>query len=336
MDDYAEQLLAAGVAVEPVAFYRSWFSPWQDLRALLTLKRIYRKYHPCLTHCFNDKPIVLGNIAAHSVGGIKVVNNMEGLGYAFVRRGVRLYVAVACYRLMLPLSDATIFLNPDDRQLFTERGWIPEGKARLIISPGVDTEHFRLGTDPHRNGLRVLMATRLLWQKGIREFAEAAEIVKREDPTVRFQLAGEWDSVHPDAVDQEWMQTEVNGGSIEFLGYLTNMAEQLHATDVFVLPSYREGVPRVLLEAAACGVPVVTTDVPGCRETVLDGETGRLVPPRDGTALAEAISELLGDPALRRRMGQSGRRRVEKEFDARVVADKYLALYRDIGIDVDI
>ncbi len=335
MDDYAEQLSAAGVVVEPVSFYQSWFSPWQDIKALFTLIRIYRKYRPCLTHCFNDKPIILGNLAAHFVGGAKVVNNMEGLGYAFVRRGIRLHVAVASYRLMLPMSDATIFLNPDDRQLFVGKGWIPESKARLIVSAGVDTELFCPGTTPRHKATRVLMVARLLWQKGVREFVEAAEIIKREDSTVRFQLAGGWYPVHPDAVDKAWMQAAVNKGTIEFLGYLNNMAEQLRATDVFVLPSYyREGVPGVLLEATACGVPVVTTDVPGCRETVVDGETGRLVPPRNSGALAEAIAEILGDPALRHRMGQSGRRRVEEEFDIRAVTEKYLAVYCSIGIDM--
>jgi glycosyltransferase involved in cell wall biosynthesis len=335
-DDYAEQLLSAGVIVEPVIFYRSWFSPWQDIRALHALIKIYRKYRPCLTHHFNDKPIVFGNLSAHFVGGAKVVNNMEGLGYAFVRRGIRLHMAVTSFRLMLPRSDATIFLNPDDRKLFLENGWIPESKACLIVSTGVDTQRFCPGLAPRHKATRVLMATRLLWQKGIREFVEAAEIVKRERPTVRFQLAGEWDSVHPDAVDQEWIHAKVNRGSIEFLGYLNNMADQLRDIDIFVLPSYREGVPRVLLEAAACGVPIVTTDAPGCRETVVDGETGRVVPPRDSTALAEAITELLTDPSLRHRMGQAGRRLVEKEFDAQIIAQKYLDVYHDIGIDVGI
>jgi glycosyltransferase involved in cell wall biosynthesis len=235
--------------------------------------------------------------------------------------------------LLLVRSAATIFLNPDDQRLFVEKKWIPKNKARLIVSSGIDMKRFRPNTAASHEPPRVLMVGRLLWEKGVREFIEAAEIVKRKFPGARFHLAGEWDPVHPDAVKEEWVQAAVDRGAIEFLGYLKHMDDELRTTDVFVLPSYREGVPRVLLEAAACGVPVVTTDVPGCREVVVDRETGRLVPPRDSESLAAAISELLADATLRQQLGQAGRRHVEKEFDVLTITEKHLALYRDLGID---
>ncbi len=331
-DDYSRQLSDAGVIVEPISFNREGLSPLADIKALLALIRIYRKYQPILIHHFHIKPIILGNLAAYSVGKVKVVNNIEGLGYALVSGGMIGHLAAAGYWLSLKRSQATIFLNPDDQQLFFEKGWVSEEQARLIVSPGVDTERFHPDRTSHRK-LRVLFVARLLWQKGVSEFVEAAEIVKREYPDVLFHLAGEWDRVHPDTVDKAWVQAAVNRGTIEFLGYLKDMDGQLRATDIFVLPSYyREGVPRVLLEAAACGVPVVTTDVPGCREAVVDGETGRLVPPQNSKALAEAISEILGNSELRQRMGQAARKRVEKEFEIRVITEKYLAVYRDLGI----
>jgi len=335
VDDYAKQLSTAGVIVEPVSFNRGRLSPLQDAKTLFTLIRIYRKYCPHLIHHFQAKPIILGGLGVHFTDGAQVVNTLTGLGHAFVHGGITRHLAVVGYRLLLTRGEATIFQNPDDHRLFVDQGWIPAGKARLIVSSGVDTERFRPAITRSCEALRVLMVARLLWQKGVREFVEAAEIVKREYPAIRFQLAGEWDIVHPDAVDEAWVQAVVNKGTIEFLGYLGNMDDQLRATDLFVLPSYyREGTPRVLLEAAACGLPVVTTDVPGCRETVVDGETGRLVPPRNSKALAEAISEILGDPGLRHRMGQSGRRLVEERFDIRTITEKYLAVYRDIGIEV--
>jgi len=179
------------------------------------------------------------------------------------------------------------------------------------------------------------MVSRLLWRKGVREFIQAAAICRGRFPEARFQLAGELDLEHPDAVPEEWLERETANSQIEFLGYLGDMDKALPEVDVVVLPSYYpEGVPRVLLEASACGVPVVTTDTPGCREAVLDGVTGRLVPPMDSEALAEAIQGLLSDPRARYSMGQAGRRRAEQEFDIGVVTEKYLDVYRAVGIDI--
>jgi glycosyltransferase involved in cell wall biosynthesis len=176
------------------------------------------------------------------------------------------------------------------------------------------------------------MATRLLWQKGVREYVEAAQIVRKEFPSARFDLAGEWDPMHPDAVDQEWVMQAVQQGNINFLGYLHDLPEQLRFTNLFVFPSsYREGVPRVLLEAAASGVAVVATDAPGCREAVIPGETGILVPPQDSQALAEAILQLLRRPDQLRQMGQTGRQMAIAQFDIQAITEKYFSLYQELG-----
>jgi glycosyltransferase involved in cell wall biosynthesis len=335
-DDYAAQLSEVGVIVEPVPFNRGGLTPLSDLKALFALIRVYRQYRPRLIHHFHAKPIILGSLGTYFASGANIVNTVTGLGYAFVQGGITHHLAASGYRFLLAKSAATIFQNPDDRQFFVEQCWIPASKAHLIVSSGVDTERFRPAKATICGERQcVLMVARLLWQKGVREFVEAAEIVKRQNSTVRFQLAGEWDPDHPDAVDRAWVQSAVNQGTIEFLGYLENVAEQLRITDLFVLPSfYREGVPRVLLEAAACEVPVVTTDVPGCREAVVNGETGRLVPPRDSKSLARAISEIVSDSELRQRMGEAARRRVEVKFDIRVITQRQLAIYRDIGINI--
>ena len=335
-DAGAAQLVARGVTVEPVAFNRGGPALFLDGQALLALRRLYRRRRPALIHHFNAKPIILGTLAAWLAGCGSVVNTITGLGHAFIRGGLTYYLAVAAYNVFLSRSKATIFQNPDDWRLFVQRGWVPAPLARLIASSGVDTLHFRpvVARRAPAGSPRVLMVARLLWQKGVGEFIEAAELVKEIYPAASFELAGEWDPVHPDAVDEKWIQSAAGSGIIEFLGYVTAMERQLPVRDIFVLPSYREGAPRVLLEAAACGLPVVTTDVPGCRDVVVEGVTGLLVPPRDSQALARAIIKLLQNPELRRQMGRAGRQRVEANFDVGAVTHKYLALYRELGIAV--
>jgi glycosyltransferase involved in cell wall biosynthesis len=175
----------------------------------------------------------------------------------------------------------------------------------------------------------------LLWEKGVAEFVEAARICRDELPNVRFQLAGEVDQEHPSRIDRAQVDQWVAEGLIEYSGYVRDMRELYAQTTVVVLPSYREGVPRVLLEASACGIPIVTCDTPGCRVAIKDQRTGLMVPPKDPKSLAGAILKLLSNAELRSRMGQAGRQFVEEHFDQRVIADRHLELYRQIGIQID-
>jgi glycosyltransferase involved in cell wall biosynthesis len=161
-----------------------------------------------------------------------------------------------------------------------------------------------------------------------------AEALKEAYPEAQFYLAGEWDEAHPDGIPKEWIQSSVSRGSIKFLGYLEKMPEELRRADIFVLPSYREGLPRVLLEASASGLPVITTDTPGCRDAVLDGVTGILIPPRDHQALAEAIRKLIESPNLRKQMGQQGRGLIEDRHDIKAITGQYLDLYASLGVGI--
>ncbi|MCP4491726.1 MAG: glycosyltransferase family 4 protein [Gammaproteobacteria bacterium] len=339
VDVHSQRLIEEGVILEPLVFNRGGFSPGLDWYAFSSLRRIYHYYQPRLIHHFHAKPVILGSIAAHVSNEVQasVVNTITGLGYAFTKGGVVRWLAGLGYRLALPWSDATIFQNPDDRDLFLQEGWVSKPRARLVISSGVDCAFFCPPKGSLKNELpKVLMVGRVLRQKGVQEFIDAARIVKRDYPKVRFQLAGECEPAHPDSVPEEIINRAVEEGIIEYLGYTTNLHEIFPLTYVFVFPSfYREGVPRVVLEAAACGVPTISADVPGSREAVIDGETGYLVPPKDSQALAERIEKLLRDKELRKNMGEEARDMAVSRFDINVITHQQLDIYRDIGIRIN-
>ncbi|ELR99055.1 glycosyltransferase family 4 protein [Gloeocapsa sp. PCC 73106] len=327
-DDYTHILSEMKVIVEPVGFYRSSVTTGGQL--LFKLIQIYRHYQPEIIHQFHTKPMFLGTIASYFVPQAKVINTITGLGFAFVTEGITNYLTVKGYQMLGRKSDIIIYQNHDDYRLFLDKKWVNPEKARLIVSSGVDIHKFSPAESPSLN-LRVLMVTRLLWQKGVKEYIEAAERLKCDYPQVRFHLAGEWETKHPNGVPSAYIEAAVAKGVIEFLGYLKDMPLQLQGTDIFVLPSYyREGVPRVLLEAAASGVPVVTTDFPGCREAVIANETGYLVPPQDSKALSEAIALLLSDAQLRENMGQAGRRYILDNLTDDQIIEAYFRVYQDL------
>jgi len=333
-DDWSRRLEDQGLIFEQVRFNRGGFSPYHDFDALRKLVSIHRRYRPALVQHFNSKPIILDALAAALVHKPRMVNTITGLGHAFIKGGPVRPLAILGYRLLGSRSDCSIFLNPDDMELFNGEGWIPEERSELIVSPGVDCNRYRPEDRSEPERPVVLLATRLLWQKGVREFVDAARIVSKACPEARVQLAGDWDHVHPDAVDRAYVEQAVADGVLEFAGFIDDMQAKLLETSMFVLPSYREGVPRVLLEAMASGTPVITTDVPGCRAAVRDGETGLLVPPRDADALAQAMIKLIGDAELRRSMSRKARRWCEESFDIGVVNRAMVDVYRRIGIDV--
>lgn len=338
-DAHARELVSLGAELAPVVFARSGAAPRADLAAFRALRALVERLEPRLVHCFHAKPVILGGLAAAS-SGASVVHTITGLGQAFVRPGLAgaltRRLAALGYGSVLPRAAAVIFQNPDDRELFLDRGWVSGERSHLVRGSGVDLERFAPPPEQRRErddaAPRVLMAARLLWPKGVREFVDAARQLRATRPGARFQIAGELDPEHAEAVPEAWLREREREGTIELLGYREDLERVLAAADVFALPSYyREGVPRVALEAAACALPVVAADAPGSRETVVDGETGRLVPPRDANALAAGLAELLDDPALARRMGRAGRRRVEREFDLRALTVEQLALYRRAG-----
>jgi len=335
-DDYVDRLRREGIIVECIPFRRGGFNLFSDLTAFLSLLKVYKKYQPSLIQHFNGKPIILGNLAAKWIKNKVIVNTITGLGHAFLEMNLSFKLFAMAYRRICYGSGATIFQNSSDHEIFLKNGWVDPEKSHIVVGSGVDPERFVNGRVPKSSTAPViLMAARLVWMKGISEYIEAAKEVKTKFPNARFLLAGAPDPIHPDSIPDEWINARVKEGVIEYLGYVDHPEKLLQTVSVCVLPSYREGLPRILLEAAACEVPVVTTDVPGCRETVRNGETGILVPVRDGRALAHAIEELLKDPGKARKMGERGRQFIQDQFDVRGIAQKYIAIYSSLGIDIE-
>jgi len=336
-DAESRSLTDMGALLEPVVFNRGGLTLSADLSCYFRLCSIYRRWRPALLHHFNAKPVLFGSLVARQVlgGRVRVVNTITGLGQAFTAGGLSAGLAALGYRAAIPRSDVTIFQNRDDRALFLERNWVSDAAARLVAGSGVDINRFtpadRNGRDNHAPV--IVMIGRLLRQKGIPEFVQLAKDIRGLRPGARFLLAGEEESRSPDAVSADWLHQQ---SSIEFLGRLVDVAPLLQQADLFLFPSYyREGVPRVVLEASAMGLPTVGFDVPGVREAIRDGETGYLVKNRDLATMTARVDELLDDPRLRLRMGQNARKLAEDCFDLRVIEERYFELYRELGLEIN-
>lgn len=326
--DYVERLKMLGFRWEGFELDRSGVNPVKEGLALLRLWRLYRHEQPDLVHHFTVKPVLYGSMAALLAGVPTIINSVTGLGYVFTGRqnGLRILVNLF-YRLVLRRT-WVIFQNPDDQAAFLNTGLVLSDRIALIRSSGVDTEHFVPTPEPQGTPPVVILPARLLWDKGVGEFVEAARILKQRGLFVRFVLVGNTDPGNPSAVPPELLQEWQKQNLVEWLGWQDNMIEVYQQATLVALPSYREGVPKTLIEAAACGRAIVTTDVPGCREIVRQNENGRLVPAQDAKALANAIQELLENPALRQKMAENGRRIAVNEFDVLKVIRSTLEFYQ--------
>jgi glycosyltransferase involved in cell wall biosynthesis len=293
----------------PFPLSRQGINPFYELRTLWRLTRLYHQLGPDIVHHFTIKPVLYGSIAAHVLGIHGIINSITGLGHLFIDPEpiTRLLRRLASwlYRLYLRGTEV-IFENPEDRRIFIEWKFIKPGQAHLILGTGVDVERFR-PTDKENNPPIVLFSSRMLVTKGILEYVDAIRILKKKGIQARFALAGNTDAGNPASIPEEQIEAWKQSGLVEWWGWQSDMPAALARTDIFCLPSYREGVPNALLEATACGLPIVTTDTPGCRDVVTHGVNGLLVPVKNAQAIADALELLIGDPELRRRMGNAGR-----------------------------
>ena len=324
-DEHSAQLEALGIEYRPIAMDRKGLSPLRDLRLLARYWLILREVRPDVFLGYTAKPNVYGSLAAHALG-IKVINNVSGLGTAFIREGLLQRIVSALYRLAFRRSATVFFQNEEDRDLFVAKGIAAPDKARLLPGSGIDIERFRPAeAAPGGGGFTFLLVARLLRDKGVREYVEAARRLRREGSEARFQLLGFLDPGNRSAIAREELEGWVAEGIIDYLGQSDDVRPFIAAADCVVLPSYREGLPRTLLEAAAMGKPLIATDVPGCRHLVEHGVNGLLCAVRDADSLADAMSTMLrSTPERRSEWGGAGRRRIELEFDEKIVARRYL------------
>jgi glycosyltransferase involved in cell wall biosynthesis len=333
---YGARLHALGLRWEPLPMDRRSLNPLREFMLLLHLARLLRRERPALVHGFTIKCAVYGSLAARVARIPARVNAVAGMGYVFTSNDLRARLLRPLIKLLLRIAldgrrARLILQNPDDVELFRRSGLVNPARVRLIPGSGVDCSRFHPQAQPIKvSAVRVLLASRLLWDKGIAEYVEAARRLQAEGRSLQFLLAGAPDPGNPASVSEATVQAWVSEGVIEWLGHVDDMAPLLAKVQIVALPSYREGLPKTLIEAAACGLALVATDVPGCREVVTDGVDGLLVPMGDATALADAIRRLDDDPAMRQRLGAAALAKVLARFDERIVVEQTLKVYQEI------
>jgi glycosyltransferase involved in cell wall biosynthesis len=326
-DEVAEKLRALGAEPQSVSIENQSLSPISALRTAVALARRLRAHRPAAIIAYTAKPVTLGGLAARLVPGVRFVPLITGLGYAFIqgkgtRRRLARTAAILLYRMALRRSRTIIFQTPDDRDFFAAQGLLPAGIEPVVVGgSGIDLDHFAPAPLPARPAF--LMISRLLGDKGVREYLAAAARLKQRHPQVAFRLIGYFDQ-SPDAIGRAELDAAVEAG-VEFLGRQDDVRPAIAAAAIYVLPSYHEGTPRSVLEAMAMGRPIVTTDVPGCRQTVDPGVNGLLVPARDTDALVAAMERLILEPGLIPLMGARSREIAAQRFDVHKVNDAIIA-----------
>ncbi len=318
----------AGLEVINFGIDRRSLNPLTVMGEALALTRIYRRIKPDIVHHVALKCVVIGAVAARLSGIKRVVAAIAGLGFLFTEQDRSSWVRRVLELLMRPLLSGavTIVQNLDDRDALARNGVSPS-RIHLLQGSGVDLDRFAVMPAPSERPV-VMLASRLLWDKGVGEFIAAARELK--DSEARFVLVGAPDPGNPASVRDNEIQAWVSEGIVEYWGYQSDMSRILPMANVVCLPSYREGLPKVLIEAMACGRPCVTTDVPGCRAAVRDGDNGLLVPPRDASRLAASIRLLLENAPLRDALGKRGRIRASAEFDVRHIVGETMSIYMEL------
>jgi glycosyltransferase involved in cell wall biosynthesis len=328
--------LPDGFAYHPIPMSRKGTNIWKEPATVLALLRLYRQLRPSLVHHLRLKPVLYGSLAASLSGVPAVVNTLTGLGFLFTDRSektapVRKWVEMGCRRAFRHSNLRVIFQNPDDRAVFIREGIATGEQTAVIKGSGVDLSVFRPLPEPEGVPV-IILASRMLWDKGVAQFVEAARILKSEGIRARFALAGESDPDNPAAIPSEQLEIWHESGEIEWWGLQkpADMPSVLAKSHIVCLPSYREGIPRILIEAAASGRPIVTTDAPGCREVVRPGENGIIVPSRDTASLTSALRFLIEHPEIRIEMGKNNRQIAVQEFSQELVIGQFMAVYREV------
>ena len=337
VDRHGDIIKSAGLKLISINIDRRSINPFAAVYDLLKIIKVYISVKPDLLHHVALKPILLGSLAAKVLKHRRVVNAVVGMGYAFtspdpIVRMISRIIKVAFKFLINPLGSKVIFENAEDRNQFVKEGTVNSEDAVLIRGAGVAPEKFS-STEISVGVPVVILVARLLRDKGLGEFVAAARILRDQGITARFWIVGGPDLGNRASINEKILSSWRDEGVVELLGHRDDVNDLLAQSHIACLPSYREGLPKSLLEAMAAGLPCVTTDVPGCREVVRDGDNGILVPSGDSLSLAHALKILIQDATLRKRMGERSRQRVEQEFSEDIVVSQTLTVYRDMLCD---
>ncbi len=333
--DKYDVLRSHGLIVHPLPIGRSSIGFFSELKTFLTFLRVIRKVRPHILHLVTIKPVIFGGICARLAGVPSVVSAISGLGFVFLARGLKASVVrtlvVSLYRLALGKRNLKVICqNPNDCETLVQTAGLSLARVAMIPGSGVDLVNYMVKPLPQGIPL-VVMAARLLRDKGVYEFIEAAQLLNQRSVAVRFCLIGEPDHGNPATVTLDDLCAWDRYGCVERLGYRNDIPDLFSKANVVVLPSYYgEGLPKTLVEAAACGRAVVTTDHPGCRDAIEPGKSGLLVPVKDSTALADAIQQLVDNPKLQYSMGRAGRALAEREFAIEKIVNAHLTIYKEL------
>jgi glycosyltransferase involved in cell wall biosynthesis len=323
-DEYVVRLSELGCRYMPLPMDNKGTHPGRDALLFLRFLRLLRNEKPDVYLGYTVKPNVYGSLAAN-VLGIPVINNIAGLGAVFIKGGWLASLLRGLYRLALSRSAKVFFQNNDDRQMFVSGGLVDVSITDVLPGSGIDLIKFSPVSLPGISPIRFVLIARMLVDKGVGEFVEAARQLKRRGVNAEFCLLGFLDVQNPAAISRVKMDEWVAEGAVSYLGVSDDVRNEIAEADCVVLPSYREGTPRTLLEAAAMARPIVTTDSVGCREVVDDGINGFLCRPKDAVDLADKLAQMAAmSPAERKAMGLRGREKIERQFDEQIVINKYL------------
>ncbi len=335
VNKHADRIKKTGIKLFPIHINRSSLNPIHDMITLISLIRIYIKEKPDIVHHVALKPVIYGSWVARISGVQKVVNALAGLGEINAATGfksiiLKLLIRLSLKSILSPRNMRVIFQNPEDLDSLIEKNMITHQQACLIKGSGVDTQQYSSGEKNEEKPI-VLMASRMLWSKGVGDFAELSKRLKQEKVNVRMVLVGKPDEMNPAAVSKKQLLKWNKEKTVEWWGHIDNMPSTFKQSSIAVLPTaYGEGIPKFLIEAASAELPMVTYDVPGCREIVRNNENGYLVPFKDISAMADAIKKLLKSRNLREHFGKKGRKIVKKEFSEEIIVKQTLALYQEL------
>jgi glycosyltransferase involved in cell wall biosynthesis len=329
-DDFTHRLKLAGCIHHNLRMDSRGANPIKDLGLIIEFLLIYRKIRPDVVLQYTIKPNIYGTLAA-ALLRIPIINNVCGLGTVFLKKGFVSRIALLLYRWSFRYATKVFFQNPEDHKMFLELGLVPPAAADLVPGSGVDLQRFYRAPYSKNETFTFLLISRLITDKGIFEFIDAVRKLKETGVKARFQILGPKDPLHKRGIKLKTIDGWVRSGLVEYLGTSEDVRHFIHSADCVVLPSYREGTPRTLLEAASSGRPIVATDVPGCHQVVVHNYNGLLCKVQSSGDLAEKMLAMTTmDEHLLRQMGENGRKKMETEFNENVVIEKYVQTLRSI------